>query len=44
LLTERTGMSREELLAGLSEHPTHMVDELTPEGRLQTTEEMQRTV
>ncbi|SEP29015.1 Uncharacterized conserved protein YidB, DUF937 family [Rhodospirillales bacterium URHD0017] len=39
-LAERTGMSRDELLAGLSERLPQVVDELTPEGRLPTTEEM----
>ena len=43
-LTERTGLSREELLAGLSERLPQVVDELTPEGRVPTAEEMQRTV
>jgi uncharacterized protein YidB (DUF937 family) len=43
-LTERTGMSREELLAGLSERLPEVVDELTPEGRVPTTEEMARRV
>jgi uncharacterized protein YidB (DUF937 family) len=43
-LTERTGMSREELLAGLSERLPQVVDELTPEGRLPTADEVQRTV
>jgi uncharacterized protein YidB (DUF937 family) len=43
-LTERTGMSREELLAGLSERLPQVVDELTPEGRVPTTEEMARRV
>ena len=43
-LMERTGMSREELLAGLSERLPQVVDELTPDGRVPTAEEMQRTV
>jgi uncharacterized protein YidB (DUF937 family) len=43
-LSERTGMSREELLAGLSERLPQVVDELTPEGRVPTTEEMARRV
>src|SRR6266536_5749285 len=33
-LTAQTGMSRDELLAGLSEELPQAVDELTPEGRL----------
>ena len=43
-LMERTGMSREELLAGLSERLPQVVDELTPEGRVPTEEEIRRTV
>jgi len=43
-LTERTGMSRDELLAGLSERLPQVVDELPPEGRVPTTEEMARRV
>ena len=43
-LTQRTGLSREELLAGLSERLPQVVDELTPEGRVPTTEEMQRKI
>lgn len=41
-LTERTGLSRQELLAGLSQRLPQVVDELTPEGRVPTAEEMQR--
>jgi len=40
-LTARTGLSREELLSGLSERLPQAVDQLTPEGRLPTAEEMQ---
>jgi uncharacterized protein YidB (DUF937 family) len=43
-LTERTGLSREELLAGLSERLPQVVDELTPDGRVPTPDEMQRSV
>ena len=43
-LAERTGLSREELLAGLSERLPQVVDELTPEGRVPTAEEMKRAV
>ena len=43
-LTARTGLSREELLAGLSEQLPKAVDHLTPEGRLPTPEEMNRVV
>ena len=43
-LTQRTGLSREELLAGLSEQLPSVVDGLTPAGRLPTSEEMNRAV
>jgi uncharacterized protein YidB (DUF937 family) len=43
-LAERTGLSREELLAGLSERLPKVVDKLTPDGRVPTAEEMQRAV
>ena len=43
-LTARTGLSRAELLAGLSERLPQVVDRLTPEGRVPTSEEMQRTL
>jgi|SRR5450631_1603278 uncharacterized protein YidB (DUF937 family) len=43
-LTTRTGLSREELLAGLSEQLPKAVDHLTPDGRLPTPEEMTRAV
>jgi uncharacterized protein YidB (DUF937 family) len=43
-LMARTGLSREELLAGLSEQLPQAVDQLTPEGRLPTPEEMNRVV
>ena len=38
-LTQQTGMEREELLAGLSQHLPNLVDQLTPDGRLPTEEE-----
>jgi uncharacterized protein YidB (DUF937 family) len=41
-LTERTGLSREELLAGLSEQLPKAVDKLTPDGRLPDPNEMNR--
>jgi uncharacterized protein YidB (DUF937 family) len=41
-LTERTGLSREELLQGLSERLPHVVDQLTPDGRLPTAAEIER--
>jgi uncharacterized protein YidB (DUF937 family) len=43
-LTQRTGLSREELLSGLSEHLPDVVNRLTPDGRLPTADEMHRTV
>lgn len=43
-LVERTGMSREDLLAGLSERLPQVLDQLTPEGRLPTEDEVKRTV
>jgi uncharacterized protein YidB (DUF937 family) len=43
-LVARTGLSREELLAGLSEQLPKAVDHLTPEGRLPTPDEMNRVV
>jgi uncharacterized protein YidB (DUF937 family) len=43
-LTERTGLARGELLAGLSEQLPQLVDRLTPDGRLPTADEMIRTV
>ena len=43
-LTQRTGLSREELLAGLSEQLPDAVNRLTPDGRLPTADEMNRAV
>ena len=43
-LTQRTGLSREELLKGLSERLPQVVDSLTPDGRIPTAEEMQRRI
>ena len=43
-LTARTGLSRQELLAGLSQRLPQAVDGLTPEGRVPTAEEMRRAV
>lgn len=43
-LTQRTGLSRDELLQGLSEKLPQAVDELTPQGRVPTPEEMNRAV
>jgi uncharacterized protein YidB (DUF937 family) len=41
-LTERTGLSREELLAGLSKELPQAVDELTPQGRLPAPKDVER--
>jgi uncharacterized protein YidB (DUF937 family) len=38
-LTQQTGMNRDELLSGLSQHLPEFVDQLTPEGRLPTEQE-----
>jgi uncharacterized protein YidB (DUF937 family) len=43
-LTQRTGMSREDLLAGLSEQLPEVVNSLTPAGRVPTSDEMHRLV
>lgn len=43
-LTQRTGLSRDQLLAGLSEQLPGLVDQLTPNGRLPTADEMNRNV
>ncbi len=43
-LTKRSGLSREELLKGLSDQLPQVIDRLTPDGRLPTAEEMQRRV
>jgi len=43
-LTQRTGLSREELLSGLSEQLPDVVNRLTPDGRLPTADEMHRAV
>jgi uncharacterized protein YidB (DUF937 family) len=41
-LMQQTGMSREELLAGLSRELPRVVDRLTPDGRIPTHEEAAR--
>jgi uncharacterized protein YidB (DUF937 family) len=41
-LTSQTGLSREELLAGLSQHLPDVINQLTPDGRLPTENEMAR--
>src|SRR3984893_879955 len=42
MLTSQTGMSREELLSGLSQQLPDVVNHLTPEGRLPTESEVAR--
>lgn len=39
MLTQQTGMERDELLSGLSQHLPNLVDQLTPDGRVPTEEE-----
>ncbi len=41
-LTQQTGMSRDELLQGLSQNLPQLVDQLTPDGRLPNDDEAQR--
>jgi len=41
-LLQQTGMSKEELLAGLSAQLPQVVDKLTPDGRVPTAEEAER--
>ena len=41
-LMQRTGMSRNDLLAALSDHLPRVIDHLTPEGRLPTEQEASR--
>ena len=41
-LVEQTGMSRDELLNGLSQYLPQVIDRLTPQGRLPTEQEAQR--
>ena len=43
-LSRQTGLSRDELLAGLSQNLPDLVDQLTPKGRLPTEEEAGRMV
>ena len=43
-LTRHSGLSREALLAGLSEQLPGLVDQLTPAGRMPTADEMNRAV
>jgi uncharacterized protein YidB (DUF937 family) len=39
-LSKQTGMTRDDLLAGLSQHLPGIVDQLTPQGRLPTENEI----
>jgi uncharacterized protein YidB (DUF937 family) len=43
-LMHQSGLSRDELLAGLSDHLPRLVDHLTPNGRVPTDQEMSRLV
>jgi uncharacterized protein YidB (DUF937 family) len=43
-LAEQAGLSKVELLSGLSEHLPNLIDQLTPEGRLPTENEMSQMV
>ena len=43
-LAKQTGMNRDDLLAGLSQHLPGLIDHLTPDGRLPTGEEASRMV
>ena len=43
-LSRQTGMGRDELLAGLSQQLPELVDQLTPDGRLPTEDEVRRMV
>ena len=43
-LMSQTGMSRDELLSGLSQHLPQAVDELTPDGRVPTEQEMTQRI
>jgi uncharacterized protein YidB (DUF937 family) len=43
-LTKQTGLSRDELLAGLSQHLPEAVDKLTPQGRIPNHEEAERLI
>jgi uncharacterized protein YidB (DUF937 family) len=43
-LSQQTGLEREDLLAGLSQHLPDLIDQLTPNGRLPSEEEAHRMV
>jgi uncharacterized protein YidB (DUF937 family) len=43
-LSQQTGLERDDLLAGLSQHLPDLIDQLTPQGRLPSEEEAHRMV
>lgn len=43
-LAEQAGLSRVELLQGMSEQLPHMIDQMTPHGRIPTADEMSRMI
>jgi uncharacterized protein YidB (DUF937 family) len=43
-LSQQTGVGREDLLAGLSQHLPDLIDQLTPNGRLPTEQEASRMI
>jgi uncharacterized protein YidB (DUF937 family) len=43
-LMSHTGLSRDDLLAGLSQHLPEVVDQLTPDGRMPTEQELSRSL
>ena len=43
-LTANTGLSRQDLLAGLSQYLPEVVNQLTPDGRLPTEQELSRSL
>jgi uncharacterized protein YidB (DUF937 family) len=43
-LSKQTGVKREDLLAGFSQHLPALIDQLTPDGRLPTEAEASRMV
>ena len=44
MMTSQTGLSREELFEGLSQHLPEVVDQLTPDGRLPSETEASRWI
>ena len=43
-LSQQTGVAREDLLAGLSQHLPDLIDQLTPNGRVPTAQEASRMI